>query len=132
MGKTWTTRIGRRPYPMVLAVFLLVPGCAEDEPDSEVVSLVGKIDKIDRTSDETGQITVVYYSEKHGQDMEGIGTVTAETEIMINGALAKLKDLRAGDHVRGEVRVEKKGKQRTQTALKIHVDRPKLVGGNGD
>ena len=117
---------------MVLAVILLVPGCAEDEPDSEVVSLVGKIDKIDRTSDETGQITVVYYSEKHGQDMVGIGTVTAETEIMINGALAKLTDLRAGDHVRGEVRVEKKGQQRTQTALKIHVDRPTLVGGNGD
>ena len=132
MGEAWTTGMRRRAYPMVLAVILLVPGCAEDEPTSEVVSLVGKIDKIDRTSDETGQITVVYYSEKHGQEMVGLGTVTAETEVMINGALAKLKDLRTGDHIRGEVRVEKKGKQRTQTVLKIHVDRPKVVGGDGE
>jgi len=89
-----------------------------------VITLEGKIEQIDRTTDETGEITVLYYSEKHKQDMLGAGLVTRETEIMINGAMAKLKDLREGDRVRGEVRVEGKGKQKRQIALKIYVDRP--------
>ena len=113
------------------AFFLVVPsGCGGKEPQPEIVSLEGKVEKIERTSDTTGKITVVYFSEKQKQEMTGTGQVTKETEIMIDGAAATLKDLHEGERVRGEVRVEKKGGKKVQTVLKIHVERPK-VGGSG-
>ena len=116
----------------MLCWILVSPGCRERDPGFEVITLEGKIEKIEATSDETGKITVIYYSEKHKQEMAGVGKVTRQTEIAINGALAKLKDLREGDRVRGEVRVEKKGQERTQTVLKIHIDRPTSVDSEGE
>jgi len=97
----------------------------------EIVSLTGTIEKIQRASDTTGEISVLYYSEKKKQEIVGTGEVTAETEIMINGAVAKLADLREGDKVRGEVRVVKHKGETAMTALKISVDRPKPVGEGG-
>ena len=111
------------------SVMIAGGGCRKKEPGFEVISLVGKVEKIERRDANTGLITVLYFSEKHGQDMTGTGEVTAETEILINGAAATLADVREGDRVRGEVRVEKKGGQKIQTALKIHIDRPKPIGG---
>jgi transcription termination factor Rho len=108
---------------------LLMGGCGEHKPSVEVMPLSGKIEKIERTTDETGKITVLYYSEKHGQDMPGTGLVTRETEIMIDGAIGKLKDLREGDRVTGQVRVERAGKERKHTAVRIHVERPKAPPG---
>jgi hypothetical protein len=60
--------------------------------------------------------------------MTGIGEVTNETEIMINGAVASLKDVREGERVRGEVRIDKKGETRKQIAVRIQVDRAQPVG----
>lgn len=121
-----------RTVILITTVLLLAgPGCREGEPAFELVTLEGRIEKISRTSDETGEITVSYFSEKHKQDILGTGLVTQSTEIMINGAIAKLIDLREGERVRGEVRVDKKGAERIRTALKIYVDRPKPVGGGG-
>jgi hypothetical protein len=118
-------------YPTALALAFSSAGCREDKPDFEVITLEGRIEKISLTSDETGEITVSYYSEKQRQEIVGTGRVTKDTEIMVNGAIAKLRDLREGERVRGEVRVDRKGGDRTQTALKIYVDRPKPSGGEG-
>ena len=74
-------------------------------------------------------LTVTYFSEKHQQETTGTGLITDETEIMVNGVIAKIGDLREGDRVRGEVRIDKRGGERVQTALKIVVDRPKPIGG---
>jgi len=104
-------------------------GCKEKDSGVTTRTLEGKIESIERTSDTTGKITVSYFNENQGQDVMGDGLVAKETEIMINGVVSTLKDLREGDRVRGEVRLEKKGKTRVQTALKITVDRPKPVGG---
>ncbi len=117
--------------PMLAVCFaslLTSGGCRRNEPGFEVLSLQGKIEKLDVNSDETGEITLLYYSEKQGQDIIGAGLVTRETEIMINGAIAKLSDLREGDRVRGEVRLERKRGEKIQTALKIYVDRPEPTG----
>jgi transcription termination factor Rho len=108
---------------------LSTAGCREEKPKDEVISLSGKIEKIERISDESGTVTVTFFSEKQQQEIAGTGVVTKETEIMIDGAVSKLKDLREGDHVSGEVRVEKAGREKKQIALRIHVDRPKPAGG---
>ena len=104
-------------------------GCSGKESSYEVLPLEGRVEKIDARPDGTGTIMVLYFSEKHNQEMIGAGEITKETEIMINGAVATLKEIREGERVRGEVRVEKKGQEKRRVALKIYVDRPKPVGG---
>lgn len=104
-------------------VLFVSADCRKDEPSFEVLSLEGRIETIDLAKDGTGSVSVLYYNEKQKQDVIGVGVVTAETEIMINGALGKLSDLRAGDRIRGEVRVEGKGADRKQIAIKIRIDR---------
>ena len=121
--------------PRVLILLALLPvlcgGCGEKQPQAEIISLEGKVEKIERTSDTTGKITVAFFSEKQKQEMTGTAQVTKETEIMIDGAAATLKDLREGERVRGEVRGEKKGGKKVQTVLKIHVERPKSGASGG-
>ena len=116
-------RSGRYIGCLLVLVLATLAGCSEDKPSVSLLSLKGKIEKIDRTSDRAGTITVQYYNEKQGKEVIGSATVTADTEIMINGALAKLSDLREGDRVRGKVRVEKKGGLNTQTVLQMRVSR---------
>ncbi len=116
----------------VLGVLLVIasPGCRSEE-EAKVQTMEGKVEKIVVNPDGTGEITVVYFSEKHNQEMPGTGIVTKDTEIMINGVVSKLSDIREGERVRGQVRTTKSGGKRIQTALKIHVDRPKPVGAPG-
>ena len=124
-------RRGVRTGCLLLVALIHCSGCSKNDPEYEIVSLQqAKIEKIDPASDGTGEITVSYYSEKSGQQVVATGSVTKETEIMINGVIAKLEDLRVGERIRGEVRIEKKGKQKKQIALKIYVDRPKPIGGS--
>lgn len=114
---------------LLMCAFALV-GCRKEQPKFEIVSLEGTVEKIERGPDNTGVITVAYYNDKQQQETLGTGKVTPETEIMINGAAATLADLRVGDRVRGQVRIEKKGERRIQIAVKIHVDRPEPLGNN--
>jgi len=116
---------------LIIAVLVLpISSCAEKESAPELITLEGKIEKIERTTDKTGKVTVVYYNERQKREMTGSGSVTAETEIMIDGAVGTLADLREGERVRGEVRVEKKSGKKLQTIVKIVADRAK-TGGTG-
>ena len=123
MALTCGKRSGRYFGCSLVVILVMLVGCSEDKPSVSLLSLKGKIEKIDRTSDRTGTITVQYFNEKQSKEVLGSAIVTADTEIMINGALAKLSDLREGDRVRGKVRVEKKGGLNTQTVLQMRVDR---------
>lgn len=110
-------------------MMMFAGGCRPDERGPEVLSLEGKIERLEVNADGTGEISVLYYSDKKQADIIGTAQVTKETEIMINGATATLADLRDGDVVRGDVRVEGKGSEKKQVALKIHVERAVPVGG---
>ncbi len=122
-------RLGTRVILITPVVLLACPGCGDDKDDFEVIPLEGKVEKIELTTPETGRITVRYYSKKRQQETTGTGEVTRDTEILINGVVAKLADIREGERITGEVRVEKKGGEQRQIALKIIVDRPAPVGG---
>jgi len=115
---------------LAVVVPLTAGGCGDNDSPPEIITLEGKIEKIERTTDKTGKVTVVYYSDKQKQEIPGTAQVTAETEIMIDGAVAILKDLKEGDRVSGEVRVEKKGGKKVQSIVKIHADRTK-AGASG-
>lgn len=109
----------------------VLAGCRDSDPGFEVITLEGKVEKLKIEADGTGEITVLYFSEKHNQEMLGTGTITKETEIMISGVLARLEDIRLGEHVRGEVRIQKKREKQERIALKIYIDRAQPVTGSG-
>jgi len=128
--KTFHDRSLQRVAMMGLMAGLMVGGgCREKDDEYEIVQLEGKVESIRANPDGTGEVTVSYHSEKHGQELSGSGIVTKETEIMINGVLSKLADIKEGERIRGEVRVETKNGERRQIALKIYVDRATAVGG---
>lgn len=107
---------------VVLAATSAIVGCREPNTRVDIVSMEGRIEKIDVRPDGTGKITVVY-RDKDDRETTGVGDVTNETEIMIAGAAAKIGDLKVGDRVRGEVRMVREGRERRQLVLKILVDR---------
>ncbi len=127
MLKTMMKR--RTGVSLCLGVWLLGAGGCADKADSvDVVTLEGKIDKIERISPKTGKLTVVYFSDKHGQEMVGIGDVTEETEILIDGAVATLADIRVGERLRGEVRIDQVHGEERKTVMKIRIERAKPIG----
>jgi len=117
---------GRWAFQTVLVALLIVGGCRKESKEPSIVQLEGKIERITARPDGTGEIILVY-TDKRGEPAKGIGEVTPETEIMINGAVAKLQDIREGEHVRGQVQIDKKHKDRKPIAVSIHVDRAQPV-----
>ena len=111
---------------LLLVIPVVLTSCRKAEQSSHVMTMEGRVQKIKLTSDETGQIEVLYRN-KDQQEVIGSAAVTQETEVMINGVLGKLADIREGERIRGEVQVRGKGDKRTQTVLKIYIDRAELV-----
>lgn len=126
MRRMQTTRVLGGSAALIGTMVLLglsVTGCRQADDEVDILTLQGKVEKIDAKPDGTGTVTISYYNEKHGEDMIGTGAITRETEIMINGVMAGIGDLQVGDQARGEVRIDKRGKERRQIAVKIYVDR---------
>lgn len=116
----------RATMAMMVMLSVLSSACRQEEKGPQMVPLEGKIEKIKISGDGTGEITV-RFKDKQQQDTVGAGIVTSETEILINGAASKLADLREGERIRGDVRVEKKGEERKQIVVRISVDRSEPV-----
>ena len=122
------TRAVTRLMLAFLAVLFVVPGgCRKETPKDRIQPLEGKVEKIDAKRDGTGTLTVRFYSDKHEQYQNGVGVVTSDTKITIDGVAAKLADINTGEYVRGHVLVESvDGKQRNKV-IDITVERPKAV-----
>jgi predicted lipase len=115
---------------LVVVAVALGGGCSRAKQSSQVVTMEGRVEKISLTSDATGEIAVLYRN-KEKQEIIGTATVTNESEVMINGVLGKLADIKEGERIRGEVVVTRNGDKRTQRVLKIYVDRAEPVKPNG-
>lgn len=115
------TLIRWRVVAVIVAVSAMA-SCREQKTRVDIVSMEGRIEKIDARPDGTGKITVVF-RDKDDRETTGVGEITNETEIMVAGAAAGIGDLKVGDRVRGEVRILREGRERRQVALKIVVER---------
>lgn len=115
---------------MMAGLLVLVSGCEPKKPEPQILTLEdAKIEKINLKSDTTGTIQVSFYSERHKTEIVDEGEITPETEIVINGAQSTLKDLRVGERVRGEVRIDEVDGKKRRVAIQIVADRPEPVGG---
>ena len=119
------------------SVLLALPGCRKEEPRVEVQTYEGKLESIrwnkDRSqNDVIGEVTVRFQSEKHGQEeTEGKALVKLDTEILINGVVARLEDVREGECGIADVRIDKSGEEPTYTMLRIRIDRAQPIGVEG-
>lgn len=95
----------------------------------DIVDLEGTVEKVRKIDADTTEITVRYYNENKAE-MVGSGLITPETEIVIDGVLSKAGDIREGEPISGQVRIEKDGQQRRMVAIKINISRP-TSGGDG-
>ena len=123
----FTVGFSRVSCAFSILLLALCPACREEVKPPEIVSLSGRIVDIDIGG---RRISLLYYNEKYEQEMTKTGDVCEDTEILINGVLATLADLRVGESVRGQVRVEGKEPNkelRELTVLRIIVDRPATI-----
>ena len=103
-------------------------GCAEKEKETEVVDVEGTVEKIDVP----GQSVVVRtYNRKHDREIRATVHVTDNTEILINGSLAKLDDVKVGETAFGSVKVIKENGNRRFVALRVRVEREESMTAPG-
>ncbi len=113
---------------VLTTIALSATGCSKKDDGPMVMTLEGKVERLDLKANGTGELTVLYFSEKRNQDVAGTASITPETEVLIDGVVATAKEIRIGERIRGDVRVDKKGDKKTQTVVKIYVNRPKTEG----
>jgi hypothetical protein len=98
----------------------LLPGCAEEAPNRKCRVLEGTAEKIDL---KTGQVSMNYFSKKRNEELAVEGRVTDETEVLINGRLARLEDIRPQEHVRVTGYKEGKGANALVVVTKVEIER---------
>jgi hypothetical protein len=105
--------------PAIVAICGSPVGCQQrDKP--KVIFLEGVVEKVDPVR----KFAVVrFLSEKHGSEQTEAVLVTAETEILIDGALASLADVVVGEHAQGYVRETNYFEQTVYTALRVRISR---------
>lgn len=112
----------------VMALVAVGPtGCKEDEPGFKVVALAGTVEKIDKIDASSARVQISYYSEKRGREVSAEVLVTPETEIVINGQVARLEDIRIGERAEGEALVTHRGDQRTTTVKRVRIERAAAI-----
>lgn len=107
---------------------LVVLGCREDKPAVRTLAVSGTIEEIDLPN-RTVQVSA--FVEKLGREETFTVHVTDDTELLINGSLAKVEDVRVGERAEGDIRVIKENGSRKYVALRVQIERAEVVRAPG-
>lgn len=109
------------PSLSCLACIVLVTGGCRDKPAAPTARVLdGVIEKVDLARQE---MTVRYYAERQKIERDQTVRINKATEVMINGVVARLEDVRVGERARGEVLIERTGDDVIYTAKRIEIQR---------
>ena len=107
------------------AVFLgLMGGCGKDSEMPKYKEVEGRVSSINL---ETSVVKMLWYSDKRQEEIELEGKLDPNADILINGVVAQLKDLRVDDRVKVIGRIEKSDGARTLFATQVNVTRPQTI-----
>ena|GEM_PF-1673997 len=109
---------------LAVGVGLAPPGCKEDEPGFKTVTLSGTVEHVDPAN---SSVQISYYSEKHDRNLTATVVVTPETEIFIDGIVARLEDVKVGERAEGEAVVTREGERRVITVTRVRIERARSV-----
>ncbi|MFQ6048951.1 MAG: hypothetical protein ACE5K7_06270 [Phycisphaerae bacterium] len=105
----------------LLFIAAATPGCRQRQAQRKYRPAIQGTAKT--INPQTGEVSMEWYSPKRQQWIEVHGTVTDETEVLINGRSAQLSDVRPGDRVKVIGYEEGKGTAKRLVAAKIMVTR---------
>jgi len=104
--------------------FGVLAGCSKDSDKSTYVDAEGRVSAIDL---ETGVVKMWTYRPKKQKEIELEGKLSSDAEVLINGAVARLEDLRIEDKVKVVGRIEKRNNEKSLVATHIHVTRQEKI-----
>lgn len=105
----------------MLPAMMLVPGCSnhdKDKPKTLTAEGIAKSIDLDRRS-----VSMTMMDSK-GAEKEIVGTFRDDTEVMINGRIETIKDIKPGDKVVVQGYREGEGINQKLVATKVRIDRP--------
>jgi len=105
---------------VVAAGFLACGACSPKTPTPEHKTIVGVAESIDPGAN---QVSMRWYNPEKQAEVPITGTVTDQTEILINGRVARLEDIRVGEKVTATGRRVKEGGAPQLIATRIEVIR---------
>lgn len=107
-----------------LGLLASIAGCPNRGESTTVREVVGTIEEIDL---QNKRVKVKAYLEKHETYETFLVHVTNETEILINGSLATLNDVKEGERAEGRVRVNRSEGRTELTALAVSIERGEVL-----
>ncbi len=107
---------------------LLGAGCAEDKDEPNIEEVVGTVESIDLAKK---RVMVRTYREKRETYETFPVYVTDETEILINGALADMEDVKVGERAEGRIRIEREPTGTRFVALSVRLERSEVLTAPG-
>lgn len=113
---------------LVATSFSLTAGCRKSSNKRKHRTIQGTALRIDEA---TGQVSMRFFHDDTNQYRTVEGIVTPETEILINGRVAQLGEVRVNDEVVVTGYVEKDGLSRRVVATKVRVQRDEWSKGGG-
>ena len=122
-----TTRV---LLPAFLAAGLLItlPGCSKDDDEPEFRQLEGTAEKLNL---DTGQVALRFFHQKSGTEQIIEGIVNDQTEVLINGRVAELKDIRLKERVKVTGYRKGKGADAQMVAVRVEIERPEWIETGG-
>ena len=115
------SHLGRTKLTLAVLAGLAGAGCREDEPSFKTVTLSGTVERVDLP---TGRMEISYENEKGEKRVISDVLTTPDTEVFINGELARLSDLRVGERAEGEAVVTRDDTRQIITVTRVRVERP--------
>lgn len=109
---------------LVLAAAMLLSGCTEEKRKSRELDVTGTVESVDLAN---RTVEVSTFIEKLGSEQKFSVRVTPDTEILIDGALAKLEDVRVGERARGDISVETEGNKKVYVAIQVSIERGETI-----
>lgn len=103
---------------LVVGGLLSLSGCGKSESEREYNVITGTALGIDEA---TGKVAMNFFNKKKQIEMKVEGTVVPQTEILINGRVAELNEIKIGDQVVVTGYKEGEGSRRRLVATKIEV-----------
>ena len=110
---------------LVVALAWVVPGCKQERPKRKYVE---PIQGIARSIDyQTGEVSMEFVHPKTGLTVVRKGYITRDTEVEINGVVARIQDVKVGEPVTVEGYFEGSGRNKKFIVTRIVVRRDQWI-----
>jgi hypothetical protein len=118
----------KAPAALLLGTTLVIVGCSKKNEEPEHRQIEGTVEKLDLR---TGEVAMRFFHRKTKTEQVISGIVTDQTEVLINGRIAELKDIRLKERIKVTGYRKGSGSNAQIVALKVEIERPEWIETDG-